>query len=244
MPNRMRSSLILIFTISVSLFASLTTLMLALNPPKSQSNFTWRKPLIGSLFALICISGTLAAFFPNRCSETFYLPKTDEPAISEAKTLGNNQGSVALKGHHPDCGRFSAHVISAGEHVYCAACAGLLLGAFITLIGSALYFFCGWDIGQFGFPAVLVGQIGIVLGFIQFRFKGYARTTVNAFFVLAAFLTLVGIDKLTENTLIELYLVVSIVFWLLTRILISQWDHWRICYECELRCGTEKKWVG
>jgi hypothetical protein len=213
--------------------------MLALNPLVTQ-NFPWRKPLIGSLFTMICISGIIAAFFPKKCSETSHLSKTEEPAISEAKTRSSNRCSITLKGHHLDCGRFSAHVIKVGEHVFCAACTGLLFGAFIVLVGTALYFFDGWDIGQFGFSAVSVGQVGIVLGFIQFKFEGYARLTLNAFFVISAFLTLVGIDKLAENMVVDLYLVVLIIFWLLTRILISRWDHWRICHTCKLTCELKE----
>jgi len=241
MPKRIQSDFILIFTISVSLFGSFTTLMLALNPPLAQENLLWRKPLIGSLFTLICILGIIAAFFPKKCSGAFHLPKTEKPTISEAGTPKSNKCSIPLKGHHPNCTRFSAHVIQVGKRVFCTACTGLLLGALIVLVGTVLYFFGGWDIGQFGFSAVLIGQVGIVLGFIQFKFEGYARLILNAFFVFAAFLTLVGVDRLAENVFIDLYLVVLIVFWLFTRILISQWDHWRICHTCKLTCELKER---
>ena len=241
MPKGTRSNFILIFAISVSLFGSFTTLMLAINPPLAQENVPWRRPLIGSLFTLICISGIMAAFFPKKCSEAFHLPKIEEPTISEAKISNFDKCSIKLKGHHFNCERFSAHVIQVGKRVFCAACTGLLLGAFFVLVGIALYFFGEWDIGQFGFSAVLVGQVGIVLGFFQFKFKGYARLALNAFFVFAAFLTLVGVDSLAESVFVDLYLVVLIVFWLFTRILISQWDHWRICHTCKLACELKER---
>ncbi len=240
MPKGISANIILIFTISVSLFGSSTVIMLALHPPAIQESLSYRKTLIGSLFTLICISGIVAAFFPEKCSKAFHLPKIEKSTISEANTHVSYECSITVKGHHPDCGRFSDHVLNVGKHVFCAACTGLLLGAFIVLAGTALYFFGGWDNGQFGFVAVLVGQVGIVFGFIQLKFKDYARLTLNAFFVFGVFLTLVGIDKIAENMVIDLYLVVLMIFWLFTRIIISQWDHRRICRTCKLTCKLKE----
>ncbi len=241
MPQSIHLNFILIFTVSISLFGLFTTLMLALYPPTIQENLLWRKPLIGSIFSLICILGIIAAFFPKKCSKTFDIPKTEKAAVSNAKDSNFGKVSVTLKGHHPDCIRYSAHVIHVSKHVFCVACTGLFLGALVVLAGTALYFFVGWDFAQTGFLAVLFGQVGILLGFIQFKFKGYVRLMVNAFFVFAAFLTLVGLDKFAENLFIDLYSIILIVFWLWTRILISQWDHWRICHRCEIPCELKEK---
>ena len=235
MPLNMRLNFILSFAIGVSLFGSFTTLMLATYPPAAQENFFWRKPLTGLLFALICVFGIVAVFFPKKCSET-YSHQTEKPTISETENPNFHEISINFKGHHPDCGRFSAHVAHVDGHVFCVACTGLLLGALIALTGTVLYFFVEWNIVEVGLSAVLVGQIGILLGFVQFKFKDYARLTLNAFFVFACFLTLVGIDKIAESIFINLYMIALITFWLLTRILISQWDHWRICHTCKLSC--------
>jgi len=232
---------ILVFAVSVSLFGLFTTLMLTLYPPTIQENLLWRKPLIGSIFTLICISGIVAVFFPKKCSQTFDFPKTEKPPISNTEDPDFHKISITLKGHHPDCGKYSAHVIQVNNHVLCAACTGLLLGALVSIAGTTLYFFGGWDIGQTGFPAVLFGEVGIVLGFIQFKCKGCTRLVLNALFVFAAFLTLVGIDKIAENTFIDLYLVFLIVFWLWTRILISQWNNWRICHTCKIPCKLKER---
>jgi len=232
---------ILIFTVSVSLFGLFTTLMLTLYPPTIQENLLWRKPLFGSIFTLICISGIVAVFFPKKCSQTFDFPKTEKPVISNTEDPNSHKVSVTLKGHHPDCGKYSAHVIQVKNHTFCAACTGLLSGALVSIAGTTLYFFGGWDIGQTGFPIVLLGQVGIVLGFIQFKFKEYTRLVLNAFFVIAAFLVLVGIDTLAKNTFIDLYLVFLIVFWLWTRILISQWNNWRICHTCKIPCELKER---
>jgi len=232
---------ILIFAVSVSLFGLFTTLMLTRYPPTMQESFLWRKPLIGSIFTLICMLGIVAVFFPKKCSQTFDFQKTERLAVSNTEDPDLHKISITLKGHHPDCGKYSAHVIHVKNHTFCAACTGLLLGALVSIAGTTLYFFGGWDIGQTAFPAVLFGGIGIVLGFIQFEFKGYARLVLNALFVFAAFLTLVGIDKIAENTFIDLYLVFLIGFWLWTRILISQWNNWRICHTCKIPCELKER---
>ena len=241
MPQGTNPIFILMLTVSVSLFGLFTTLMLTLYPPTIQENLLWRKPLIGSIFTLICVSGIVAVFFPKKCSQTFDLRKTEKPAISNTEDPDFHKIPVTLKGHHPDSGKYSAHVIHMNNHVICAACTGLLLGALISIAGTTLYFFGGWDIGQTGFPIVLLGEIGIVLGFIQSKFKGYTRLVLNAFFVFAAFLTLIGIDKIAENIFIDLYLVFLIVFWLSTRIMISQWNNWRICRTCEIPCKLKER---
>jgi hypothetical protein len=237
MPLNTRLNFILPFAIGVSLFGLFTTLMFAFYPSLAiQDNFLWRKPLIGLLFTLICVFGIAAVFFPQKCSETSHSQQTEKQPILETENRNFHEISINFKGHHPDCGRFSAHVAKIKGHVFCAACTGLLFGAFIALTATALYFFAEWNVVGVGLPAVLVGQIGVLLGFVQFKFKSHFRLAVNAFFVFACFLTLAGIDKLAESIFIDLYVIALIIFWLLTRILISQWDHWKICHTCKRSC--------
>jgi hypothetical protein len=217
----------LVFAISVSIFGLFTMLMIGINPPMIYGSFFWRKPLIGSIFSLICILGIFAALFPKQCSQTFHFQKENMNLTSHR---------VRATSHHPDCGKFSAHVIHIGSHTLCAACTGLLLGAIIALAGTAFYFFNGWNIEEVSFPAVLIGTVGIILGFLQLKFKGFVRLILNMFFVLGAFLILIGIDELTENLFVDFFLAALIVFWILTRIQLSRWDHWRICSNCESQC--------
>jgi hypothetical protein len=217
----------LIFAAGVSIFGLLIVLMLAVNPPTIYENSLWRKPLIGSIFSLICTLGILAALFPKQCSGTSHFQGNDVNITSHR---------IHAASHHPDCKKFSAHVINVGNHMLCAACTGLLLGAIIALVGTALYFFVGWNVEGASFPAVLIGAVGIILGFLQLKFRGFVRLTLNMFFVLGAFLILVGIDELAESLFVDFFLTALIVFWILTRIQLSQWDHWRICRNCESQC--------
>lgn len=228
----------LVFAVGVSLFGCFATIALALNQRPSVQNFLWRKPLVGSIFALICWSGMIATFFPRKCSETFYMQEALNPTDSSPRDSGFHGRYTILVGHHPSCGRFSPHTVRIDGRVLCAACTGLLFGGIAAFVGTVVYFFGGLDLGQFGLWAVLVGQAGTLLGFVQFKFSGYARLITNAIFVFAAYLTLAGIDGLVGDFFIDIYMVVLIIFWLWTRITISQWDHWRICRGCQHPCAA------
>jgi hypothetical protein len=225
--SNMRYHSFLIFAISVSIFGLFTVLIIGINPPMIYGSFFWRKPLIGSIFSLICVLGIFAALFPKQCSQTFHFRKENMNLTSHR---------IHATSHHPDCEKFSAHVIHVRNHMLCAACTGLLLGAIIALAGTAFYFFNGWHIEEVSFPAVLIGTVDIVLGFLQLKFRGFIRLILNMFFVLGAFLILIGIDELTESLFVDFFLAALIVFWILTRIQLSQWDHWRICSSCKSAC--------
>ena len=228
---RIHNDLVLMFCVGVSVFGILLITMWAISPPTISENFSWRKPLIGSVFSLICILGIFAALFPNQCSEAFHFRKSN---------LSTASHQILAASHHPKCVRFSAHVVRIKGRIHCAACTGLLLGAVIALVGVAFYFFSGWQISSGGFLAVLTGLGGVLAGFLQLRFRGFARLTLNVLFVLGAFLCLVGIDQLAQNLTIDLFLTMLIVFWILTRIQLSQWDHSRICHDCESQCEVEQ----
>jgi hypothetical protein len=234
---KMQCDFVLALNIIVSIFGLLIMLLFAFNPPLINESFLLRKFLIGSVFSFICIFGAFAALFPSLCSKVFCF-QTDGVKDASHRTKSAS--------HHPDCREFSTHVIHMNDRTLCAACTGLLLGALIALIGTILCFFSGLCIEKVSFAAVLIGVAGIILGFLQFKFRGFIRLTLNVFFVLGAFLILVGIDELTKSLPIDLFLAALVVFWIVTRIQISQWDHWRICSNCESPCeatAIRKKWV-
>ena len=188
---------------------------------------------MGLIFSVICILGILAALFPNECSKGLYSQRKN----MNLTTLTTHQ--IHSTSHHPNCKAFSAHVIHINSHVLCAACTGLLLGALIALFGTFFYFFGGWHIEEVSLPLVLVGVAGILLGFFQLKFRSLIRMMLNVVFVLGAFVILVGIDEF-ESLFVDLFLVALIAFWILTRIQLSQWDHWRICSNCESPCEVQE----
>ena len=224
----------LAFCIGVSVFGMFLLIIWANNPPTINDNFSWRKPLIGSLFSLTCILGILASVFPSKCSEAFH--------FREARTnVATRQ--ILSASHHPDCEKFLAHVVRIKGCTRCAACSGLLLGAIIALAGACFYFSSGLRIENARFLS-LVGMVGVLIGFLQLRFKGYVRLASNSLFVIGAFLCLVGVDQASQSVAIDLLSVILIVFWIFTRIQLSQWDHSRICDNCDSSCRLGRKMGG
>lgn len=231
MSEGKRLNLLLLFYTSLSLIGLFTVLMFALKAPTPIENISWRKPLIGSIFALICIAGSIATLFPKRCSGFFNLQRKENSKFSHGE---NSKLYGTVRGHHIECGKFSTHTIQIQGRIVCAGCTGLLLGAMIALSGTILYFFSDWKPGVTYFPMVLIGITGIILGFIQLKFKGFFRLVLNTFFVLGAYLIIVTLDNFTKNIFVDLYLIGLIILWICTRILLSQWDHRRICCSCKI----------
>jgi hypothetical protein len=122
----------------------------------------------------------------------------------------------------------------------CAACSGLFLGAVAAILGTMAYFFSSIELGQFGLSLLIAGMGLVALGFVQFKFPKIARLLVNALFVVGAFLILLAADILLMNLFFELYVISLTLLWILTRILLSQWDHSRICRSCTVDCESKK----
>ena len=212
------------FTFVVSIFGLVSIPMLLSQSGKYQIDFSFSKPLIGSLFAGICIVGISAIFYPKKCEKTFMFKKRSEL---------QGQGKMHFRGHHPDCEKFSANRITIQKATLCSACAGLLVGAVGALIGTFLYFFVGFVPPLADSRVLLVGYAGMLLGLVQFKFGGYVKLMANALFVLGSFVTLTTADLLGRSLLIDLYVLGLIFFLLLARILISEWNNKRICVNCE-----------
>jgi uncharacterized membrane protein len=233
-----KPGLALPFSIAVSAFGFFTILALALHGTGFSVAVTWRKPIIGSTFALVCFLGIVLALSPRKCSETVGHHRKMKITTSSSQT---SNSAVVTRGHHYDCGKFSSHTMQVDGHVVCAACTGLFLGALGALFGTVLYFFVGRELPQIGFLPVLIGVAAMILGFLQLKSRGFARSLLNMGFVLGAYLILAGIDELAGSLLVDLFSIALIVFWLFTRILLSQWDHWRICKACLTSCEIRDK---
>jgi len=228
-------SFVLMFLTGVSFFGLLLVGVLALNPPTVKDSFVWRKPLVGSLFGSICIFGIMAVFFPRQCSAMFDSGKKEKHEHTDKSRFGFHGTLSMARGHHPDCEKFSDHVFRIKGRRFCAACAGLLLGGLVSLVGAFPYFFGGWRIEPISLQVVLAGLLGVAGGLLQFKVKtNFVRLFLNTTFVLGAFLLLIGIDELVQNVFADLFLVILVVFWLFTRISLSQWNNWRICYTCNV----------
>jgi hypothetical protein len=216
----------------ISFLGLLLILVLTIYPPTATGDNPWRKPLIGSIFSILCVLGILAVFAPNKCGKIFDGKKeNDLPDLAVPKVP--HEGGTVLRGHHPNCGKYSAHVFRIGDRIFCAACVGLLLGGLLALAGTVVYFFCELWVSDYSVLIVLLGVVGVIFGLFQFKVKGLFRLFANIGFVLGALLILIGIDVVVHSLFFDLFVVCLIVFWLSTRIVVSQWDHEVICSDCK-----------
>jgi len=240
-PNHKGANVTLLFLTSVSFFGLILAVLLTVNPPISQEDFTWRKPLVGSIFASVCVLGSLAVFFPNECSRGFNFGQGEKHhswfsfSFKRGFVTSKSNSSV-LRGHHPTCDRFSSHVFDLGGRTFCATCSGLFLGALVTLVGVAVYFFGNWQVGQDAFWVVWVGVLGVAFGLVQSPLlkvqRSFVRVFSGALLAIGTFLVLVVVDELVRNFFLDVFLVFLTIFWLVTRISLSQWEHETICSAC------------
>jgi hypothetical protein len=200
-------------------------------PPTVTGDFSWRKPVIGSIFIIFCLLGSLAVVLPKQCGKI--LNNKKETVAVESAKLASHGTSNVLQGHHSTCGKYSAHVFRVKDRTFCAACIGLLLGGLLALAGALVYFFADWYVADYSTAIVLLGSLGISFGLFQFKFKNVIRLIVNTIFVLGAMLILIGIDESVHSLFFDLFVFSLIVFWLFTRISLSHWDHKMICSACE-----------
>jgi len=229
------------YQLLVSLLGLLLIVLLTVFPPTITTDFPWRKPVIGSIFSIFCLLGILAVFSSKQCFRLFNFRKKSETAGSDSTKFSSNDPSNVLQGHHPTCGKFTAHIFRIRNRTFCAACIGLLLGGLIGLAGASTYFFGNWQVTEHITLIVLLGSLGVSLGLFQFKFRSFVRLFMNTLFVLGSLLVLIGIDALVQSLFFDLFVVCLIVFWLFNRISLSQWDHEIICSGCETENCMSRK---
>ena len=248
MPKSLRLGRDLLFLMGVSFFTLFLAVLFGVFPPVMSDAIPYRKPLIGSIYGLICALGMWAAFSPKKCSRMFshqkeaiHMESGGSPGGDiDAEGTSHFLGLRIVHGHHPSCERFSSHEFRVGKKTFCIGCMGLFTGATAALVGTIAFFFAHWSVGQHGLFLTSLGVLGVALALLQFPLlntqRPYLRFSLNAFFVLGTFLIIVGMDSLVRSGAIDLFFLLASVFWLLTRIALSQWDHERICRACGLPC--------
>jgi hypothetical protein len=72
--------------------------------------------------------------------------------------------------------------------------------------------------------------------------NGSTRFFASTIFVIGCFLMLVSLDEAVKNTSIDLFFVALCIFWIMTKIAFSQWDHQQTCSQCSTEsCRQDKK---
>lgn len=182
--------------------------------------------LVGTLYIAICVLGTIAVFYPAKCKSLFQKSQNPISLPNKPVTL------IQIRGHHPDCKKFSANRIHILGRTLCASCSGLLIGAVISIVGAVLYFAIGFSIAWGDVWLIVLGETFMLLGLAQIKFVGYIKVAANLVFVVGSFMILVEADMLGGSPLVDFYVLGLIAFMLWLRILLSEWNNTRTCQAC------------
>lgn len=193
-------------------------------------------------FDLICIGGIIASLYPSLCSHLIFQQTLHQSTTTPVHQLPQYAPSYPRHGHHPDCENYASHVLSLHNKRYCAGCLGLMIGAIVGIGGSIPLLF-GLSLSQ---PDILLwtGAGFIVLGILQHQLSfnnNWIHFLLNIVFVLGPLLQLHALFTLNPSLTIELYLLTLIIFWIITRITLSQIEHARICQTCTKPCKPQQE---
>jgi hypothetical protein len=222
----------LILCVCFSVLGLIILPFLLLQSATFEANFQYGGFLVVSLYSLVCLLGILAAFYPQKCQNTFAFRDFN----LEHKAQTGEGSDLIFEGHHPNCRKFNGNRINVCGSTFCAACAGLFVGAILGLTGIVLYFFFGFAFQVSGLGLLSIGIVAMLLGLVQFVFRGYVKLVASSLFVVGSFLMLISADLIGGRLFIDLYVLGLIVFLLLTRIMLSEWTNRKTCLECG-NCG-------
>lgn len=207
--------------ISISLAGLMILARLPFIDGVPQISFPFQTEITGTLFIAVCVLGLVAAVSPR-----------------SLRGLGHGSSSSRTVGHHPDCERFRGHVVWYNGHPLCAGCSGLALGALIGIIGSVLYFFLGFHPFT---PEVVfwLGAASVALGLTQHFIdldSPHVHLLLNVALVCGSFMLASSLDAMGASFYVEAYHLGLVVFWVATRIRVSQEEHILVCSACGLEC--------
>ena len=236
LTQRKPSSTSALIALVISL-AGLCLLPILLTSPPSTIVLPWQTQLVGGLFTLICVLGIIAGISPRHCSFSF-LTRTKSIAAKSLDPQPTPASEIQKRGHHPTCEAYSGHVLKLQSRILCAGCTGLVTGALLAILGAVLFFFAGW---RFYDPYLIfwIGFVFVAFGLIQhliYRLlginHGFVRFIVNNLFVLGPFLLLASLVQILNNLILSGYLLLLTLYWIFTRITMSQRSHRLICGRC------------
>ncbi len=229
---RQRRVQLIFYLISLLLIIILAALTLTTQPGNTQN----QKGNISAAFGAICILGIVAGISPSRCNRLFMHIQTNRPTHIERGDTAQSKHKISYAGHHPICGNFSSHVIQIGGRIYCAGCAGLVVGALIALAGTTLYFFSQNPSVQLVALSFWAGLAGVTLGLLQYELfvnKASLHFLLNIIFVVGALLLLIGVTEMNGNLSLSIYFLLVILFLINARSTLSRLEHEKICAICK-----------
>lgn len=221
-----------IFLILVSFFGLFFLITMYLWYPSLKTHNFFLESIILIIFMVICMGGMLAAIHPSTCKGLMKFQNN----VHE-KTQDNG---IRFEGHHPDCDHFQDHTFHIRGKKYCPGCTGLFIGAVIAVVGILLYFIEGLPFKDlpslYGEIFFLVGVLIVFLALFMIVFLNMEKKLKfisNMALVLGSFLILMGMVGVKENLIMELYFILLVIFWIITRISVSESFHESICRDCQ-----------
>jgi hypothetical protein len=215
----------LAFVLIVSFFGLVISTSMLEQPIQPLTEFGGRRILVGFMYGFICIAGILAVFFPGPCARVVGIRRSPEqyPGSIEARAT-RVFGILLVHGHHPlDEDGGATREFRVGEKNFCASCFGLLAGAVISLIIISVFLSSRWTDGYLAYSVYFLGLVGVVLGFVSALLSIGARMKfiLGVVFVAGTCLMLIAMDIAAANLRADLFMILLVVFWLLSRISLS-----------------------
>ena len=199
--------------------------------------FLSRQP-VTFLFITICCLGATAALLPSKCSRIFHQTQPNHKRLPQSDSGDESfQKRILWSGHHPTCGCYTTHVVQIRGKTYCAGCIGLLTGASLAIAGSLTYSLQIISVVEEATPLFWAGSFLVLLGLLQYArplmMNGWVHYLLNTIFVSGTFLLLVGVIEINGTLFVETYFLFILLYWILTRVALSNVEHQRICQQCE-----------
>jgi hypothetical protein len=240
------------FLIFVSFCSLFLIMVIAFLSPQIHNELPLRKSLVGSIFSIISVLGMSAAFFPHPCSKVFYARQGEAHTMEDFtfketsfKKSSYIFGIRLTHGHHPLCSPYRNHEFHLGERTFCRACMGLFIGALLSVLGAIYFLVLQHPVDIPDVLLIMVGAVGVGSGLLRYiivnAYQGGLRFTFNAILILGMFLLLIGVDTRTQNLTLSCFLISLCIFWVFTRIFLSNATHEEICYKCTVGCDVEKR---
>jgi hypothetical protein len=213
----------------ISIAGLFTLIFLVIYAPNQETVFYLQKPIILSIFILICLVGMVAAVSPSWCIELSSLKKDQNPRDYE----GAKQKKFS--GHHPECENFITHTYTIRGRKYCAGCSGLFIGAIIGVTGTISFYFLGLSIINV-FIIFFTGIIMVFLSLFQnllFNVEfSIVKFFLNLMLVVGSFFILIGTVELNSSLFIQVFFLLLVIIWIMARISSSERNHTMICEDC------------
>ena len=224
-----QNKIITFFLILVSIFSLILTLYLINYSNNFEEKFSFHNIIVGSTFVCLCFIGSIASIFPRNCGKIFsYRGKKNQNTIHSLKKSKS-------QGHHYQCRNYSNHTLRIRKKYLCATCSGFLTGAILGIIGSIGYF-SGYLQIEIMPILTFLGAACVFFGLFQSIIPN-TRGPLSRFFagillVLGTYILLINLDQVRNSTFADLFFISISIFWIFTKINLSQREHKIVCLNC------------